>query len=1238
MANSVAVQWNCRSINNKKSDLYHIISKFDPFVVSLQETWLKPKYNFKISGYSCLREDRSDCFGGVAILVKHSIPFNHIPLPNHSTDFSIIAADINNICFVSIYIPHPNTSLYNEIEQIFSSLPKPLIIMGDFNAQHQSWGSSISNYYGNKILEIMDHNNFCILNNGEPTRRSAPTEGSSAPDLTICTPSLASSLSWNTLSSTYGSDHFPVIVTFPSMIDKMSFKNRQPRLKYKLENAKWNLYKDEVQKKISLLPVIVDSNVLQCSDNFIRILTDTANEIFPIKQGRPRKFPSPPWWDSECSEAIKKRKLAEHTYRNFSSIENFEILSNIINSTRKLFKQKKWEGWKKFCAAISPDVPPSTVWRNIRRYRSAFTDSRPSYIHSSLADEFLDKIAPPFVPQQNIPLVSISNPTQFHSGLNAPFNLNEIKAVMSYVKDSSPGIDGIPYSFMTHLSDSSLSYFLNIINSIMLSGNVPSSWKSQEVIPILKSNNPPSKASSYRPIALSSVLTKIAEHLIKNRLEWFVESKRLLSDSQYGFRKGKSTMDSIGILTTDIRLAFTLNKSLLAAFLDISAAYDNVDLYILKHKLLDLNIPTILSNFIINILIQRSIVLVLEDSSVLERTTWKGLPQGSVLSPILYNIYTYDLDKCIKTENISVLQYADDLLIYNSGWSVDSISNTLTSCLNLLRSWLDKNNLSLSVSKSSIVLFSRMKIPPPISILYDNMPIPVVKETKFLGIILDSKLSGIPHCYYIAYKCERILNILRCLAGVWWGAHPCSLKLLYNALVRSILDYGTYFLEPCNIVGLRKLDLIQSKALRIISGAMKSSPINALQVECGEPPLKFRRQYLCDRFLFRALQFSNHPIYPKLKLLSELIEKSPYWKHKNVPCFIVSFRKFVSFQAPTHRSHSLPVFCSNFDSLTIKPFINFHLDKLKHDLNANCNFNYILNTEWYDCHHIYCDASKFSNNGCVGIGIYHHQYKIVQKIKLPPEASVFTGECYGVLKSLEYILLMKLQKSVIFSDSKSALQALEKFPFRNNSKISVILECRDLLLKCISYNLKVSFAWLPSHHSISGNDQADKLAKEAVICGDMFPYKNYSSDLIACSKIDLRKSWEMAWVDSSRLKGKYYALIQPQIPTKPWFTELRLSKMATSIIIRMRLGHTCTPSHLARLNIINSECCDCGEECGDLNHIFFSCPLYDRSSFISSLISLRVPFPSSINSLLSIYTIDIYKIISLYLLQNNIRV
>lgn len=232
---------------------------------------------------------------------------------------------------------------------------------------------------------------------------------------------------------------------------------------------------------------------------------------------------------------------------------------------------------------------------------------------------------------------------------------------------------------------------------------------------------------------------------------------------------------------------------------------------------------------------------------------------------------------------------------------------------------------------------------------------------------------------------------------------------------------------------------------------------------------------------------------------------------------------------------------------------------------------------------------------------------------------------------------MKLHKSVIFSDSKSALQALQKFPFKSCANYPVIVDCRKLLWECNLKGFDVIFAWIPSHVGISGNEFADKLANDAVDCGDIYPYKIFINDLLCLPNSDLRESWGQTWAISSQYKGKNYAQIQSVIPTKPWFYNFRFSKITTTIIIRMRLGHACTPSHLTRLGIVNNNMCDCGADVGNLNHIFFACSLNDCSSFIDFLTSLSIPLPTSINTLLCTMNYDIYLCISNFILKHNIK-
>lgn len=183
----------------------------------------------------------------------------------------------------------------------------------------------------------------------------------------------------------------------------------------------------------------------------------------------------------------------------------------------------------------------------------------------------------------------------------------------------------------------------------------------------------------------------------------------------------------------------------------------------------------------------------------------------------------------------------------------------------------------------------------------------------------------------------------------------------------------------------------------------------------------------------------------------------------------------------------------------------------------------------------------------------------------------------------------------------------------------------------------VTFAWIPGHVGIAGNTKADQLANDAVRTGDIVPYLNYPQDLVTLSTSYLKESWDRMWCENGQIKGRFFFNIQKNISLKPWFSRIDINKTSTSIIIRIRLGHNCTPAHLARIGILQSPVCECGYDVGDINHIFFACPLYDRSNFLNSLLSSNVPFPSSVPCLLCDNDPNIYKIISDFIIQNNIK-
>lgn len=499
-------------------------------------------------------------------------------------------------------------------------------------------------------------------------------------------------------------------------------------------------------------------------------------------------------------------------------------------------------------------------------------------------------------------------------------------------------------------------------------------------------------------------------------------------------------------------------------------------------------------------------------------------------------------------------------------------------------------------------------------------------------------MTGTPHINRVINKCDKNINILRTLSGAWWGAHPFAQKLLYNALVRSQLDYGCIILEPCSQKDLHKLNLIQSKSLRIVAGAMKSSPINALQVECGEPPLHLRRQLLADRYLYKAAQLSNHPLIPKLELLSRFTITKPYWRFKEKPRLVNSFNRLKSLRAPTYSSQRLPAYNFSYETLIFKPQID-HMNISKKTLNANTKFDSIVNKKWSDWNYIFTDASKVSDLGCVGSAFYHQNTQYSQSCKSPPQSSVFTGECVAVFEAVLYIYQNKLQHTVIFTDCLSTIQALLQNPLKSKTGSHIIMSIKDTLLNCSNDELEIVFTWIPSHVGIVGNELVDSLAKRAIISGDRKNFIIHSYDLLAVAKTRLSSSWDSYWRKTSRTKGRYLASIQPDIPSKPWFSRIKnLSKTVTSIICRLRIGHNCLPVHLSKLRIRDSSLCECGLDVGDVDHTFFVCPKYNKNNLYKMAAKLKIPLPVNVKYLLTFPHRNVIYAIANFVKVNEIKI
>ncbi|XP_050672397.1 uncharacterized protein LOC126970503 isoform X1 [Leptidea sinapis] len=428
------------------------------------------------------------------------------------------------------------------------------------------------------------------------------------------------------------------------------------------------------------------------------------------------------------------------------------------------------------------------------------------------------------------------------------------------------------------------------------------------------------------------------------------------------------------------------------------------------------------------------------------------------------------------------------------------------------------------------------------------------------------------------------------------------------------MDYGTLLLVPGNKAGLDKLDKLQAKCLRIILGAMKSSPINAMQVECVEPPLSLRRQFLANKLFFKFAEFRDHPLLHKLDQLVGLYNNNQISQDKR-SCLAHSYLLYSQLPNPFFQLSKLPLFSMPFNALTFQPLIILDLGINKFIIEANKTFSHVMHSDFQNWHKIFTDASKIHMSP-VGVAVWIPSTRIVLSYSCPTVTSVFTGEAIAILEAILFIKSHGLNNSIILSDSKSCLQSILSNPFRSKSRFPIILKIRKNLKECYDLNINIVLAWIPGHAGIIGNENADACARSAAHTGSQQHSQIFSHDLCSTLKINMFERWSNIWQVSKTAKGVFYGDIQPVIPLKPWFSKFRFpNKSIISTVCRLRLNHSCTPVFLAKLRIRDHSLCECGLDEGNVDHLFFNCPLMKSSLY--NFIPPEIPRPTSMKCLLT---------------------
>ena len=444
---------------------------------------------------------------------------------------------------------------------------------------------------------------------------------------------------------------------------------------------------------------------------------------------------------------------------------------------------------------------------------------------------------------------------QINENINTRFSMEELKeSIKSLKSNKAAGDDEITNTFLKNLPDFKMTELLSLINKSWRNSKLPNTWKNALVTPIPKPGKDLTDPTSYRPISLLSCVGKVAEKMVNSRLTWFLEKEHKYSPTQSGFRPGKSTEDPLVKIEHKIRSTLVNRKISVAVFFDLKSAFDTISHEHILYKLAKAGVTGNMLCWIEAFLQERTFQVLIGNSKSEKRVIKRGVPQGSCLSPTLFNMIMSDIPHSTLSE---IEEYADDIATIITGDNIDQVIETAQECINTLETWARTCCLNFTSAKTKCMCFTKKKIKdrleePELQIKINGENIEWVKSCKYLGITLDAPtLTWSKHFEELAREGMQRINIMRAISGTSWGANRELLISFYQSYIRSKLTYGAAATSSACQTRKNTLEKIQNAALRVALGARKTSPIAALQSEANLPPLKDHLNTLCMHYYHR---------------------------------------------------------------------------------------------------------------------------------------------------------------------------------------------------------------------------------------------------------------------------------------------------------------------------------------------------------------------------------------------------
>ena len=835
---------------------YSIDNHYD--AITMTETKLGPHIsddNVALEGYHIYRKDRTRGGGGVCAYISNSIPttrLTHLETDNSELFWLKLHFGPKTVYFGVCYRPPGQTALekanflFDLETQLDEILPlcrgpnQTVILTGDFNDRTKDWHSPHNeSELGQELYNLLNSFNLQQLIK-EPTRKD------NLLDLLITNnPRLI--INSGVLDPIHDLDHCTIFGKL-----NYNIKYNKPfrrtiwdypagdyvKLNDQLLQIPWGLVvgeSDNVNDAVEMLTQLIKQCVNNCIPHkTIKIFTKDKSGMTPrVKQlfkttRRLHKRAQRTNRQSDIDEHKEKRREAKLAWEQAQNKFYLDIENRLRNSENN--SRNYWKIIKSIVCTKKTESIPCIVDGD----RVATTNSEKAEILNTFFTA--QSTIPPAPPDHQLPPFQYLTNSPQKIIQTTPYEVYKILTHLNPNKACGP--DLISNKILRECAISLSEPLADLFNKSFNQGVFPQPWKHANVTPIFKKGDRQNKAN-YRPVSLLSNISKVQERIVFNCLYDHCSKNNLLTDKNSGFKPFDSTINRVIHLAHEIYQGLDSKQEALIVFLDISKAFDRVWHPGLLHKLREFGIAGELYDWLENYLSGRNQKVVIggEESSTLY--TNAGVPQGSILGPLLFLIFINDIVQVV--ENPLYL-FADDASLIKIFSDINETITSINHDLEKLSQWAHMWRVTFNALKTVFMIISlrtRQHHVPPIPIVLNSIPLKQVQQERYLGIVLTSNMTWKEHINQTTAKASKKLGLLYNMKN---KLSRQAKSRYYLSFIRPLLEYGNVIFDNCTAADSNSLEQVQRRAALWCTGAFRRSPTSLLLSDLGWDSLANRRK------------------------------------------------------------------------------------------------------------------------------------------------------------------------------------------------------------------------------------------------------------------------------------------------------------------------------------------------------------------------------------------------------------